>query len=163
MVFEPRNKSLTRTYPRKIGERRRDNIKHKEYESTSRIRHPYARIVHNVKLTNGKWSTQKCYLGKLTNVYENLSEVKETLDPKIKDMVWNKFKEVLDGEEFHNLYDLDPAAAQVVIALSEFNKSVYPRIIDTTEITHFCPHCSKPIKIKLDRSRGLSLKEWDSS
>jgi len=41
------------------------NTPHKKYESALRKRHPYRRVVHNIKV-KGKWKTKKCYLGVIT-------------------------------------------------------------------------------------------------
>lgn len=175
LVFEKRKKKTTPTirdawkkrdqYPELTDKefaarivRSKNTIK-KDYDDMRRVRHPYARIVHNVK-RDGKWTTMSHYLGKITNIDSNLGKLKEIVDPKISDKVWETFKESIDNARYNEFKGLDTPTNQVLAEIIVLRKIPYTRLHKNTEKEHHCPHCNKSINLVMDGSR-ISLKELD--
>jgi len=157
LVFETRKKKITPE--NKIGELMRRNIRHVKYKSETRIRHPYASIVHKVK-KNGKWKNVPHYLGKITNIDSNMEKLKKTLDSKISDKVWEAFKESIENAKYNQFKDMDNPTNQVIAEIIALRKIPYVRLHDNTENEYYCPHsdCNKPIKLIMDRY-NISLKD----
>ena len=176
LVFETR-KSKT-TSKTKIGDLVRRNIKHKEYTSTLRVVHPYARIIHKVK-KNGKWKNTSHYLGKITNIEPNLERIEKILishpraqttyeiqkneetDSKIPHKVWEAFKESIEKAKYKEYKDLDNPTNQVIAEIIALRKIPYVRLHDNTENEYHCPQCNKPIKLTMKGSK-ITLEELET-
>ncbi|MCH8915628.1 MAG: hypothetical protein IIA82_07290 [Thaumarchaeota archaeon] len=166
LVFETRKKKITQDS--KIGELMKRNIRHVKYKSETRIRHPYASIVHKVK-KNGKWKNISHYLGKITNIEPNLKKIEKMLishphaqiiyqiqknkEPgsKLSDKIWEAFKESIEKAKYDQFKDMDNPTNQVIAEIIALRKIPYVRLHDNTENEYHCPHsqCNKPIKLTM--------------
>ena len=166
LVFENRKKKPT--LESKIGEVIHRNIRHKKYESATRVRHPYVRVIHNVK-KDGKWTTIPHYLGKITKIDSNLKHLKRKLNSKISDKVWQAFKKSIDEAKYSKFKDLDSPTNQVIAEIIALRKIPSVKIYDNIQKRneddpYHCPHtdCNKTIELVIRRDK-INLKALDTT
>ena len=163
LVFENRKKKTT--LDTKIGEVVHRNIRHKKYESTIRVRFPYAKIIHRIK-KNGKWTNVPHYLGKITNIDSNLKKLGKTSDIKIFDKVGPVFRKSIDDAKYSQFKNLDTPTNQVIAEIIALRKIPYVKIHDNIQKRnedepYHCPHCNEVIELVID-GYEIRLKELDA-
>jgi len=161
LVFEIRKKV---TAQGKIGELIHRNVRRKEYEPKSRVRHPYAKIIHRVK-KNGKWVNRSHYLGKITNIDSNLEKIQKTKGSKISDKVWQAFLESIEKARYSEFKNLSSPTNQVIAQIIALRKIPFVKFHDNIENQqdnpYHCPHCNEVIELVLN-GYEISIKALDT-